>query len=131
MYLFAVQRLQVQSITHKYLIRGHTQNDGDKIHSIIERAVTKRKKNDTISVPAQYVETIRNEKKTGEPLGVTEMSYEDFIDIKFVHDEISPILVKDTDGNVFKIYDVKKLRFEKRCDFFFIKLVMSSWNGVK
>lgn len=131
MYLFAVQRLQVQSITHKYLIRGHTQNDGDKIHSIIERAVTKRKKKDTISVPAQYVETIRNAKKTGEPLGVTEMSYEDFIDFKFVYDEISPNLAKDTDGNVFKISDVKQLRFEKGCDFFSIKLVMSSWNGVK
>lgn len=37
LYLNAVIHLNVKSITHKYLIKGHTQNEGDSAHSLIER----------------------------------------------------------------------------------------------
>ncbi|KAJ8892207.1 hypothetical protein PR048_004787 [Dryococelus australis] len=37
-YLFDTQTSQkVESITHKYFVVGHTQNDGDSIHSCIEK----------------------------------------------------------------------------------------------
>ncbi|KAJ8926788.1 hypothetical protein NQ314_020812, partial [Rhamnusium bicolor] len=48
---------------HKYLVRGHTQNEGDAIHSIIERSLKKCKKSGPIYVPSQYVSVIQNEKK--------------------------------------------------------------------
>lgn len=34
MYLFAVQKLKIKSITHKFLIKGRTQNEGDNSHSV-------------------------------------------------------------------------------------------------
>ncbi|KAL0830179.1 hypothetical protein ABMA28_003636 [Loxostege sticticalis] len=37
LYLYAVTHLNIQSITHKFLIKGHTQNEGDNIHSLIEK----------------------------------------------------------------------------------------------
>ncbi|KAJ8940885.1 hypothetical protein NQ314_010548 [Rhamnusium bicolor] len=36
-YIYAVEHFQIGSITHKFLIRGHTQNEADAIHSIIEK----------------------------------------------------------------------------------------------
>ncbi|KAJ4428351.1 hypothetical protein ANN_24370 [Periplaneta americana] len=37
LYLYAVRYLGIKSITHKYLVKGHTQNEGDAVHSLIER----------------------------------------------------------------------------------------------
>ena len=38
MYLKAVSSTPIQSITHKFLEVGHTQNEGDSMHSTIERS---------------------------------------------------------------------------------------------
>lgn len=46
MYLYAVEKFQINSITHKYLIRGNMQNKGNAIHSIIEKSIKKRKNQD-------------------------------------------------------------------------------------
>lgn len=35
-YAYAVVNTRVKSITHKFLIRGHSQNEGDNVHSAIE-----------------------------------------------------------------------------------------------
>lgn len=37
--IYAVQVLKIKSISHKYLISGHTQNEGDSTHSTIEKEV--------------------------------------------------------------------------------------------
>ena len=50
LYLFAVTNLPVQSITHKYLIRGHTQNEGDCAHSLIERQIKRLRKGGPIYI---------------------------------------------------------------------------------
>ena len=34
----------VKSITHKFLIKGHTQNEGDSAHSLIERQIKRLRK---------------------------------------------------------------------------------------
>lgn len=121
MYLYAVQYLDVHAITHKYLIRGHTQNEGDAIHSIIEKAVNRAKKSGPVYVPDQYVSLIRNAKKRGKPLQVKELGYEDFMDFKELHRELGVNFAKDTSGNLFKVSDVKVFRFEKGSDKFFYK----------
>lgn len=132
MYLYAVQHLDVPVITHKYLIRGHTQNEGDAIHSIIERSVKRAKKSGPVYVPDQYVSLIRNAKKKGKPLQVREMGYEDFIDFKELHSEMALNIAKDSDGNTFKLSDVKVFRFEKESDKFLYKLSykQENWNEV-
>jgi len=113
MYLYAVERFNINSITHKYLVRGHTQNEGDAVHSIIERSVKKSKKSGPIYVPDQYVCLIRNAKKKGNPLNVKEMSFGDFWDLKVLYDEMGINLSKNTDGKEFKINEVRILQFEK------------------
>lgn len=112
-YLYAVERFQINSITHKYLIRGHTQNEGDTIHSIIERSLKRSKKSGPIYVPDQYVSIIRNAKKKGNPIEVKEMGFKDFFDLKTLFEEMGLTLIKNVDGNEFRISDVKIMQFEK------------------
>lgn len=64
LYLFAVNNLSnINIITHKYLIRGHTQNDADNVHSVIERQIRRYKKSAAVYVPDQYITLIRQAKK--------------------------------------------------------------------
>ena len=64
MYLWAVSSLpKIKSITHKFLIAGHTQNEGDNIHSVIEKAIKRNLKSGPIYEPYQYVSIIRAAKK--------------------------------------------------------------------
>lgn len=132
-YLYAVEAFNINSITHKYLVRGHTQNEGDAVHSIIEKAVKKAKNSGPIYVPEQYVSLIRNSKKKGNPLAVTEMSFTDFFDLKALHGEISPSLLKNTDGREFKISEVKLLQFQKGSNVFNYKLSykQQEWENVE
>lgn len=45
MYLYAVHNLEnLQSITHKFLIKGHSQNEADNVHSLIEKEIKKNRK---------------------------------------------------------------------------------------
>lgn len=42
LYIHAVRWFKnIKTITYKYLIKGHTQNEGDSVHSIIERQCKK------------------------------------------------------------------------------------------
>lgn len=87
MYMFAVATLPIKAITHKFLIKGHTQNEGDNAHSVIEKETKKVLKSGPIYVPSQYFSTIRTAKKTGTPFKVTEMCHEDFLDIKKMYSD--------------------------------------------
>lgn len=133
LYLYAVQHLEINTITHKYLIRGHTQNEGDAIHSIIEKSLTRAKKSGPVYVPDQYVTLIRNAKKKGKPLQVKEMGYEDFIDTKILFNKMAPNMSKDFCGDDFKLSAVKMLRFQKGSNFFFFKYSykQTEWSQVE
>ena len=50
MYVYALEK----SISHKFLISEHTQNEGDTIHSIIEMSMKKAKKSGSIYVPDSF-----------------------------------------------------------------------------
>lgn len=71
-------------ITHRFLEKGHTQNEGDSMHACIENS-HKRK---LIYVPSQWVTLIRCAKVTWKPYTVFEISNEEFLDFKpFVDDK--------------------------------------------
>ncbi|CAG9765336.1 unnamed protein product [Ceutorhynchus assimilis] len=83
MYLFAVQKYpHINSITHKFLVKGHSQNGGDSVHATIEREITKSLRSGPIYVPQQYVTIIRAAKKRGTPYEVRELNHESFSDLK-------------------------------------------------
>lgn len=133
MYLYAVEHLNIKSITHKYLIRGHTQNEGDAVHSVIEKSVKKATRSGPIFVPDQYVPLIRNAKKKGNPLVVHELSYDDFIDLKSLNDEMALNFAKNVDGKDFKLTEVKVLRFEQGSEVFMYKTSykQSNWERIE
>lgn len=110
MYIYAVKNLNIKSITHKFLIRGHTQNEGDAAHSIIEKEINKCLRSGPIYVPAQYVTAIRNAKKRGKSFIVNEMSYTDF---KHIKNLASVALKKNVVGEVVKLSDIKVIKIEK------------------
>lgn len=108
LYLYAISYLNVQSITHKYLIKGHTQNEGDSVHSLIERQVKRQLKGGPMYTPEAFVLAIRGAKKTGKPLNVTELCFADFCDIKALATEIGPLNMSQV-----KLATVKVIRVEK------------------
>lgn len=63
LYMYAVNNLNIGSITHKFLIRGHTQNEADSVHSLIERQVKKNLKSGPIYSPDQYIALIEIARK--------------------------------------------------------------------
>lgn len=113
--------LPIESITHKFLIRCHTQNEGDTAHSIIERSSKKAKKSGPIYVPEQYVQIIRIAKKTGKPFKVHELNYDDFTDLKKMADDIGMNFNKDVNEDPMKVSEIKLIRFIKNCDFYAVK----------
>lgn len=110
MYEHALKMLPIKSITHKFLIKGHTQNEGDAVHSTIEREVKKMLKSGPIYVPAQYIVAVRSAKKRGQPYIVNEMSHTEFYDIKAVTDKA---ISKNMDGEKVKLADIKIIKIIK------------------
>lgn len=69
--MYAVLKFSnLNSINHKFLIAGDTQNEADAIHSVIEKEIKRSLKTGPIYVPSQYVQIIKEATKTGEPLRV-------------------------------------------------------------
>lgn len=63
-YQYAVNEYPfINSITHKFLVKGHTQNEGDNVHSVIERHIKRSLRSGPIYTPDQYFTLIRLAKK--------------------------------------------------------------------
>lgn len=111
MYQYATQKLpNIKSITHKFLIKGHTQNEGDCVHSVIQRNITRALKSSPIYVPDQYITLIKTAKKTGKPYNVQELTHEIFFYLKPLCTGNYNI---DDDGNKFNWTDIKVLKADK------------------
>lgn len=69
MYIYALMtNTNIKSITHKFLLMGHTQNEGDSAHSVIERQVKRALKSGPIFTPTEYVALIKSAKKNWKAL---------------------------------------------------------------
>lgn len=67
------------TITHTFLERGHTQNEGDSVHALIERFA----KNKMVYTPDDWYNLISWCKQDGNPYQVIKMRTEEFIDFNF------------------------------------------------
>lgn len=110
LYLYAVQILNINSITHKFLIRGHTQNEADSVHSLIEKEVKKNLKSGPIYTPDQYVTLIKSAKKCNPPINVHEMTYNMFVDLKDLQEEWGYNYTINTDGQTVNWNEIKQLK---------------------
>lgn len=114
MYLYAVANYDhLNSITHKYLITGHSQNEGDSAHSLIERAIKKSLKSGPIYVPEQYVSVVRTVKKNGKPFKVNEVTHEDIWDFKELTSHLGKNFSRNEDDQRVMFNDIKQIRVEK------------------
>ncbi|KAL1452066.1 hypothetical protein WDU94_006382 [Cyamophila willieti] len=109
LYSYAVSTLpNIQSIQHKFLITGHTQNEGDSVHSVIERSIDRALKSGPIYSPDQYVQIIRSAKKEAPYYRVHEMTFEDFYSLKALFKDIKLNFPKRMNMSSIKTVDVRQ-----------------------
>lgn len=84
-------------IRHSYLEKGHTQNEGDSVHSLIERA----SKNIPIYLPDQWYTLVRTAKRSNPQYKVQEMTKEFIFDLKDL--QLHTSLNWDKDANNEKV----------------------------
>ncbi|XP_050673826.1 uncharacterized protein LOC126971565 isoform X1 [Leptidea sinapis] len=129
LYGYAVATLSnINSITHKYLIKGHTQNEGDNIHSLIEKEIKRAHKSGAIYTPHQYVALIRSAKKSGSPFKVQELNFDFFYDLKSFSQQWGYNFTEDDDRNKVSWNDIKVLKFLKSDPFAFFYKISYSQN---
>lgn len=121
LYAYMVAKLpNIGSITHKFLITGHTQNEGDNVHSLIEKEIKKSLKSGPIYSPHEYISLIKSAKKSGTPFKVHELSYDAIIDLKALQNEWGYNFNEDDDDREqFSWGDIRVLRFVKNEPFVF------------
>ena len=71
---YALQKFNLQYIEHKYLEKGHTQNENDSVHASIERA----SRNVCVYTTPQWATLIRSARRK-HPYNVKEMDLADFL----------------------------------------------------
>lgn len=113
LYIYAVNKFKMNSITHKFLIKGHTQNEGDSVHSVIEKQIKRSLKSGPIYCPQEYVSIIKTAKKNPPYYAVEELSFADFYDIKSLCDQIGSNFSKTTENHVVKLSDIKIIQVRK------------------
>lgn len=77
LYLLASKEFGV-TITHRFMEKGHTQNEGDSVHALVERESERR----MIYVPDEWFCLVRWAKSEGIPYNVREMTSRDFYNFK-------------------------------------------------
>lgn len=117
MYIYAVQTSDVRSITHKYLITGHTNNEGDSMHACIEKEKKRLLKSGPIYVPSEIVSTIRLAKKSGAPYSIKEYETFDFIDWKNVSEKIGKNFSINNENSKCNWNEIKAVKITKEDPF--------------
>ena len=113
LYQYAIRKYpNIKSISHKFLIRGHTQNEGDSAHTTIEREMNRILKGGQIFTPDQFIAAIRSAKKTGKPYKVIELTHEQFHNVKALVTPASNY-EKDTANKTVKINEIKTIRVDQ------------------
>lgn len=113
MYTYAVKTLpNLKSITHKYLVKGHTQNEGDSAHSQIEREVKRQLRSGPMYTPDAFIGAIKAARKKSEPFHVNEMCFDDFFDWKSICTQMNFAILKDEDNNTVKLAGVKVIKVQ-------------------
>ena len=94
-------------IIHRFLEKGHTQNEGDSVHARIERFT----RNDEIFVPAEWYEKIRQAKRSKtNPYRTYEVSQEAFLDFEELANKLN--FLKEVTGEPFKVSQVRETKFD-------------------
>ncbi|KAL4100771.1 hypothetical protein QTP88_020802 [Uroleucon formosanum] len=112
LYMYATMRLEIPSVTHKFLVCGHSQNKGDAMHACIEKQKKRVLKSGPVYIPDQWIPVISLARK-GVLNIVNQMITTDMLDFKKLSTQIGTNFNINTDkekvlwGNI-KIIEVRK-----------------------
>lgn len=112
MFIYVVRNYDVKSITHKFLIAGHSQNEGDSMHSCIESSKKRALLSGPLYTPQQVEMIIKLAKKQGKPYLVNNIKYTDILDWKTFSNNFGNF-IKNTDGEKVYWSNIKMLRITK------------------
>lgn len=112
-YSYASMKFNIK-IRHTYLEAGHTQSEGDSVHSVIEKAA----RNIPIYTPEQWYSVVRTAKKKRPLYTVHEISQEVVFDLKNLQSKIAINFDKDEDNNKVLISKFKIIEFNPEFPFF-------------
>lgn len=114
MFLYAVQKLpNIAEIDHKFLICGHTQNEGDTAHSLIEKAVKRYSRTSPIYTPVTYCDIIKMAKPNKPHFEVIEMSHTDFLDMKKLQVQLGSNFDRTISGRKLQTAQYKVCTYKK------------------
>lgn len=132
MFLFAVNKLDnIRTIAHKYLVCGHTQNEGDNAHSLIEKAVKRHKNVMPVYTPVQYGDIIRQAKKNPPYFEVIEMTHDKFHDLKKLQIQMGQHFDKSTDGEKILTAEIRECLYKKETPLkFFVKKTLGAEDWI-
>ncbi|CAF4755652.1 unnamed protein product [Pieris macdunnoughi] len=102
MYVYAAKKFNIY-ITHRFLQKGHTQNEGDSVHSVIERASQTK----TIYSPHEWRLLVRWAKNEGEPYVVRNVTQNDVFDFKCL--VINKVWMKDINGKKINWSNIREV----------------------
>ncbi|KAJ8915389.1 hypothetical protein NQ315_008276 [Exocentrus adspersus] len=111
--MYAVQKLKIRRITHKYLVAGHTQNEGDAVHSVIEKQIAKSLKSGPLYIPDQFISLIRVAKRKGPPYLVHELTHDDFVDVKLLAADVGVNISTNSNKEPVHLSKVHMVKVEK------------------
>jgi hypothetical protein len=112
MFLYAVQKTNVELIDHFYMESGHSQMECDSAHSTIEKMV---KKTD-IYTPMDYYHAVRLARKS-KPFTVKILDTTEFLDFKQVANKIVRNRTIAIDGSKLNWLKVKQFRYAREKPF--------------
>lgn len=120
LYLYAVANIKkLSSITHKFLIKGHTQNKADNVHSLIQKQITRDLKTGPIYSPVQYIAAINRARKTGTPFKVYSLTHSFFYDLQQLQENWGFNFNLDEQKNNVVWNSIKVLKFIKDFSFYY------------
>ena len=105
-----VNTLDIQTITVYFLIKGHTENEADTVHSTIERDKKKKK----VFVPSDWPVIIRNTPTDKFKMHTHSMTYSDFLDVKKLQKDAYKNFRLNAEGEtILNWFQIRVMRVEK------------------
>ena len=95
--------LHMDKLCLTFLQKGHTENENDSVHSVIERAT----KHAVIYSPEQWYSAVRSARKSKTPYHVEELTHAQFIDCKTMSKSVKNLNMDD-EGNKVKWSSVRQ-----------------------
>ena len=103
----------VEEILHKIFVVGHSQNEGDAMHALIEKKKKSFLRGDKLYLPSQLTTIISMAKQTHPRYKINQMCYSNFIDLKDLQSNTGRNFNVNTEGGKVLWSDICMLMCKK------------------